>query len=305
MKKIIFDADLTMGVPDCDVDDGLAILYTFGYLIENPGSLDILGICTSYGNSDIETVYTNAQKVCVDLGLDIPVIKGAPDKDHPDSEAARFLVEQAHAHPGEISLSVTGSTTNLKGALALDPLVLNKFREIVFMGGITQSLVFNGNIMDELNFSCDPEATLASLSSANTGANIVVMTANNCLPAHFMPEEFEKNLTTDAPDGGYLQSTCKSWFETMRRWYGLEGFCCWDVLTSSYILEPQLFSPETSLITLNPTLLRTGFLEKAFEGAPSAAISTPHIRDAEAFCARAYHLWRLTCDLPNQHVCQK
>ena len=30
MKKIIFDCDNTFGVKDCDVDDGLALMYLLG-----------------------------------------------------------------------------------------------------------------------------------------------------------------------------------------------------------------------------------------------------------------------------------
>ena len=292
-KRIIFDADLTMGVADCDVDDGLALLFALGYEKENPGSAVIEGLCTSYGNSTLEVVYANTKKVCCDLALDVPVLKGAQDKDHPESEAAHFLVEKAQASPGEISLCVTGSTTNLKGALLLDDQVLSKFREIAFMGSITQSLVFNGKIMDELNFSCDPEASCMALASANRGAHITVMTANNCLPAHFMPDEFARRLMTNEDDGGYLYRTCRPWFETMKRWYGIDGFCCWDVLASAYLLEPGLFIDEPFDITLNPTLLKAGFLERSHEGAPSARINAPRIADPRAFCERAYQMWQL------------
>lgn len=291
-KRIIFDSDLTMGIPDCDIDDGLALLFVLGYEKEVPGSLLIEGLCTSYGNSDLETVYGNSQRICNDLSLSFPVLKGATDKNSAVSEAAHFLVEKANAHPGEISLCVTGSTTNLKGALTLDSQVLSKFREITFMGSITQSLVFNGKIMDELNFSCDPEATCLALATANHGANITVMTANNCLPAHFMPNEFERNLRTDEEDGGYLWRTCNPWFDTMKKHYGLDGFCCWDVLASAYLVEPELFIDQQSDVVLNQTLLKAGFLEPAFSGAPSARINTPPIADPGKFTTLCYHYWR-------------
>lgn len=262
-KRILFDADLTMGIPDRDIDDGLALLFALGYLEEHPDSIEILGLCTSYGNSTLEAVHKNSQQVLKDLELNIPLLKGAIDKDHPISEASHFIVEQANKYPGEISLSVTGSTTNLQGALLLDETVLTKFHEIVFMGGITQSLVFNGKIMNELNFSCDPQATLNALASANSGANITVMTSQNCLPAHFMPDEFKSNLTTTSADGGYLYRTCRGWFDTLQRGYQLKGFCCWDVLVSAYILEPELFENKPFKVALNPKLLEVGFLESA------------------------------------------
>ena len=52
MEHLLFDCDNTFGADDCDVDDGLALLYLLG-----TGRADILGITCTYGNSDLETVY--------------------------------------------------------------------------------------------------------------------------------------------------------------------------------------------------------------------------------------------------------
>ena len=93
MKKLIFDCDNTMGVEGCDVDDGLALLYLLGR-----NNSDIIGITTTYGNSDIETVYSNTCRVVNDLGISIPVIKGSEDKNTLDSPAARFIVESINAN---------------------------------------------------------------------------------------------------------------------------------------------------------------------------------------------------------------
>ena len=46
MKKIILDCDNTMGVIDCDVDDGLALLYLLGC-----PDVNLLGITCTYGNN--------------------------------------------------------------------------------------------------------------------------------------------------------------------------------------------------------------------------------------------------------------
>lgn len=289
-KRIIFDSDTTMGLPDCDVDDGLAILFAMGCIATGePAAIE--GICASYGNNTLEAVYANTLKIADLFKLDAPVLKGAVDKDHPASEAAEFIVEAAHANPGELSLAVTGSTTNLKGALALDADVLSLYREIVFMGGITRTLVFNGTIMDELNLSCDPEATAMILEAANRGANIVVATANNCLPASFGREEFLERIATEAEGGGTVRRLCTSWFDTMKRWYGLDEFCCWDVLVPAYILMPELFEDSSLDVVLDSRLLAAGFFEPAFPGAPAARINAPRIADAKAFCEQTYRLW--------------
>ena len=51
MKKIIFDCDNTFGVKDCDVDDGLALMYLLG-----SREAQLLGITSTYGNSSLDVV---------------------------------------------------------------------------------------------------------------------------------------------------------------------------------------------------------------------------------------------------------
>lgn len=290
--RIIFDADTTMGIPDCDIDDGLAILYALGYAKENPEAVTIEGICTSFGNSTIETVYRATNQICHDLELVVPILKGSGSPDQLKSDASHFIVDMAEAYPGELTLAVTGSTTNLKSAQQLDRDVLSKYKQVVLMGGITQSLVFNGQIMNELNWSCDPEASLAVLEAANRGAQIVVFTANNCLDARFYPQEFSERLRLPCGDGGYLWRTCSPWFDTMQQWYDYEGFICWDVLVTAWILDPWLFEDQPFDALLDPQLMKAGFIQPAFDGAPQASIITPRIRDARAFSERCYKLWR-------------
>ena len=138
MKKIIFDCDNTFGVPDCDVDDGLALLYLLG----DPQA-EVLGITATYGNSTLETVYETTKQMLRELGReDIPVKKGGEKAGCYGSEASRYLAQMAAAYPGELSILATGSLTNLKGACEEDPSFFDNICEIVLMGGITEPLVF-------------------------------------------------------------------------------------------------------------------------------------------------------------------
>ena len=85
-KKVIVDFDNTMGVPGKDTDDGLALLYLLGF-----DEARIQGICTTYGNSTIEVVHANTVKMLAEMGLDVPLFKGAASAADPASEAADFL----------------------------------------------------------------------------------------------------------------------------------------------------------------------------------------------------------------------
>ena len=208
------------------------------------------------------------------------------------SEAARFIVHAGAQQPDTLSLAVTGSTTNIGQALALDEDALSRYREVVFMGGITETLLVGDRIMNELNLSCDAYATLAALKAAARGANVVVITANNCLPAHFTIEDFERELRLpDQPGGGYLMRTCSYWFNDMKRAYGIDGFCCWDVLVPLFMLRPQLFDAQAYDVVLDPRLLSVGFFEPARAGLPQARITLPRIIDPEAVRKEALSAW--------------
>lgn len=94
------------------------------------------------------------------------------------------------------------------------------------MGGITESLVINGRIMDELNFSCDADATFALLAS---GAPVTIATAQNCLPAHVTRERLSEAFTDDA----WLMGAIDYWFADMGERYAWDGFAVWDQVAAA------------------------------------------------------------------------
>lgn len=88
MKHIIFDCDNTFGVKDCDVDDGLALLYLLGC----KEAAKIHGITATYGNNRLEVVYETIHRMLKDLGReDIAVKRGGYEEGDYDSEAADYL----------------------------------------------------------------------------------------------------------------------------------------------------------------------------------------------------------------------
>ena len=216
MKNIILDFDNTMGVRGCDVDDGLALLYLLG----NPERCRVLGsvhhVC---GNAGIDVVDANTALSSRNSGY-IPVYRGAAGPGDTDTEAARFLAEACAAAPGEISVLATGSTTNLAAAAARDEAFFRNAADFTLMGGITESLVINGRIMDELNFSCDADATFALLAS---GAPVTIATAQNCLAAHVTRERLSEAFT----DGAWLMGAIDYWFADMGERYAWDGFAVW------------------------------------------------------------------------------
>ena len=256
IKKIIFDCDNTMGVKGCDVDDGLALIYLLGK--EN---IDICGITTTYGNSDIDTVYNNTASMLRELAReDISLLKGCANKEDLKSEAVDFILKMANLHKGSISILATGSLTNLYAAYLLDNSIFNKISEIVLMGGITKKLIINGRNLNELNFSCDPVATKCVL---NNGKNVTVITGNNCLKASFCELDFsERLLSMDNPISKYLSQKCTYWFKHMMSLFNINAFYNWDVVAAAFLANPSMFENKLFNLTPNIKYLERGFINK-------------------------------------------
>ena len=255
-KKVIFDCDCTYGVKGCDVDDGMALMY----LLSEP-SVELIGILTTYGNSREEIVYAALKNLLFTLGReDIPVLRGGEKPGALQSEAANFLVDASARFGEELSLLCTGSVTNLGTALRQDAGCLSRIREQVFMGGITELLRFRKRIMDELNFSCDPKASLAALEN---GRRTSVMTGNNCLRVLFTKEDYRSRFGDGSAIGNFIRDTTDYWFLDNEEVYGIPGFYNWDITAAAYLCHPELFTDEWDDFRLSEADLSHGFLRRA------------------------------------------
>lgn len=274
--NIIFDCDNTFGVRDCDIDDGLALLYLLGK------KTNIVGITSTYGNSDIDTVYENTIDMLRELSVDIPVYKGCEKSGIYESEAVDFLVQKADELNGELTILATGSLTNIYGAYLKDNDFFNKIKEICLMGGITEDLIINGKLMKELNFACDPKASYFVLKNAK---NLSIATGNNCLSAFFSHKEHEKRLRDSSLEiAKYIYRKTNYWYEYMKR-YDLEGFYNWDVVSAAYILDRTLFEDNYVVINPDETSLEEGRL---FGTGDNIRVNLPKIVDTRVFEENIY-----------------
>lgn len=291
-KRIVFDCDCTFGVENCDVDDGLALMYLLGC-----PKAEILGVTAAYGNSRLEVVLESLKRLLTDVGRkDIPVKAGGGQAGAYESEAADFLAEAADRYPGELSILATGSLTNLMGAWKKDPAFFGKVKEIVLMGGITEPLVFRKKIMDELNFSCDPAASLAVLTQ---GVSVSVITGNNCLKVLFTKDDYKERLfSTENPAAVYIREKTDYWFRYNENDYGIDGFYNWDVTAAVYLMHPELFLDHKRTFCLSEEDLKTGYLrELAKESgcreadAGASVLNLPVIGGERGFKDNIYQTW--------------
>jgi len=284
MIDLIYDCDITMGLPGRDVDDGLALLYLLG----SP-AIRLLGITTTFGNSSLNDVHPCLLSILEDTGRgDIPAYPGASRETvnpaasprgrdtRADSEAARFLAETVRENPGTVSVLATGSPTNLLGAYRLHPGFFADTKQIVLMGGITEPLLINGRQMGELNFASDPYAALYTLYAGEPSAAMsgcaepsrcptAVISGNLCLQALLSRERFIAFLE-ESSDGGakafvtYLEEKIFPWFGWIEKMYGLSGFHAWDATAALYLTDPRLFEPREVLLCSTLDDLKSGFL---------------------------------------------
>ncbi|WP_059103161.1 nucleoside hydrolase [Shouchella shacheensis] len=175
MKKVILDTD-TAG------DDTLAILT----VLDSP-ELELLGLTIAGGNVQFEQQVENALYTLEIAGVSgkVPVYKGhaqammgdhqtveevhgddgmgnayfpkAVQRAEEDKHAVDFIIEQAHKHPGELTLLAIAPLTNIAMALLKDPSIVKKIEHLYIMGGTNNAL---GNVTPaaEFNFLVDPEA---------------------------------------------------------------------------------------------------------------------------------------------------
>jgi len=253
MEKVIFDCDNTFGVKEKDVDDGLTLLYLLG-----SEAIDLLGVTTTFGNSDIETVHKATINMFKELNLHLPLHKGSGKGDDPISDASRFLAETVSKYPNEIKILATGSLSNLYGAYMLDNDFFRKAKEIVLMGGITEPLVINGKVLNELNFSSDPIAAYNVLSSYT---EVTVLTGHICLQALFGEKEYDRLIKSDKSIYKYIKDKTVPWFEYIMNRFGIKEFYNWDIVAAMYITNKELFKDRHIKVSSSIDDLKTGLLK--------------------------------------------
>ena len=288
MKKIIFDCDNTFGVDNCDVDDGLALLYLLG-----TKEAKLMGITSCYGNTTIETTFSNTIRMLEEIRRkDIPVYKGEKKPNKVESPAAKFLAEQARNYKGEISILATGSLTNLWSAAQIDSDFFSNLKEIILMGGITEPLIVGKEKKEikELNFSCDPKASLEVLTQI---CPVSTATGNNCLTAYFTADEFESKLKNNKNGAGaYIYEKTGYWFGHADENYKLDGFFNWDVVSAVYLMHPELFEPCKTYLQLSEEDLKNGYLRiSTSKENANAAVFLPKIKSLKNFKEEVYRGW--------------
>jgi inosine-uridine nucleoside N-ribohydrolase len=238
--KVIIDTDIAMGYRNHDVDDGLALLIAL-----NSPELEILGVTASWGNHKQSKTYAKAKEILEVTGHgDIPCFSGASGyKDlGRETPASKFIAETALENPGEVTLLVIGTQTNVATAMMSDPKVAPAIKQVVCMGG---TLAPPGKwpywaVLD-LNFGANVKAARTVMSS---GAPMHIAHSALCTRTIITPERYKRMVETAPFQRELLAEQTRSWFKLrflVGPAPGIEGVVPWDVTALAYLIHPEWF----------------------------------------------------------------
>ncbi len=236
-------------------DDAMAILYAARHL-------NLVAITTVFGNTSLENATRNALGICALAGLRVPVAAGmgeplvaprssaadihgksgldgatlpeptrAPDPRH----AVRLIIDEARAHPGELTLAPIGPLTNIAVALKTEPSLAKWLKGITLMGGSTTA----GNItaMAEFNVYCDPEAAAVVFAS---GVPIHMVGLNVTRQAGIGPEHVTQLANSGSPVGRCFAGLLDFYLERSRAIFGLTHASMHDPCALLPLVRPEL-----------------------------------------------------------------
>lgn len=285
LQRIILDVDT-------GIDDALAILYA----LKSP-NVKVEGITAGFGNVSNEQATYNTLQV-VELakpGYEVPVAMGAakplirawkgpvthihgdngignaslpqPKQSALGETAADFIVRKVHEQPGELTIVTVGRLTNLAYALAKDPQLPKKVKQVVVMGGAVR---VPGNVTPvcEANMAGDPEAAKIVFES---GLPIRLVGLDVTMKTIFTPEHLERLKQESGPDDqelvGFLEQILRFRFDAYKKNNGLDA-------------GSPLHDPLAVGIALDPSLVTTEEIRIAIEtkGSLSAGATVPDLR---------------------------
>ena len=173
-----------------------------------------------------------------------------------------FIVEQLKAASEPVTLMVTGPLTTVAEAIAIEPAIVDRIAEIVWMGG---ALTVAGNVQKVFALEHDGTAEWNVFWDAIAAKQIW----DSDIPITLCPLD----LTNGVPvTSKFIRQLTKQRQHPVSDLVGLcyslaipQDFYCWDILATAYLARPELYrveERETDIITTGTsqgqTVLKAG-----------------------------------------------
>jgi inosine-uridine nucleoside N-ribohydrolase len=257
-RRILIDTDPGIGTPRADVDDGIAILLALCSPV-----LDIAGITTVKGNTDVHSGTANVLRLLRDAGrTEIPVAKGcsrpigrevpeiverrlswippaAEDAAFRTSErGVDFMIDTVMGSPSKTTIVAMGPLTNVALAMIEEPGVCNFIDEIVVMGGSIYASGTRPRV--EFNILNDPEAADIVFES---GVPITLIPLDVTTSVRFRKETIKPWAEADSPLIRRVHDLTVDWMEYRYIVRGEEDVGCYfhDAMNVAYLVDPDMF----------------------------------------------------------------
>lgn len=236
-RAVILDCDNALGVPACDVDDGLALLFLL-----RQEAIALRGVTACFGNAGLPSVMRATRLLFRSFGLDaLPLHPGASHPGEGATEAAHFLVQATAAEPGRVTILAIGPLTNLAAAAQLDPGFFGRCAGIVCLGGSLGPARLGWRRLRELNFEADEAA--ARIVLATEDCPVTVVPATSCTGLTLRLEDLERLPAL-------LRPAVRNWLLCCRMGRGLDHMVAWDLVPALAMVRPGLMEAAPATVTL-------------------------------------------------------
>lgn len=260
---------------DTDIGDDIDDAFAVGLALQSP-ELKIDGISTAWGNTALRARLVR-RLLSEASHAEIPVAEGIATKSPspftqahwaergpaPDSSLAGpdFILQQAAAHPGEITLVAIGPLTNIGAAIGRDLAAFRKLNRVVLMGGSVRKGY------GDLGFFADrgPEAEY----NIHTDVPAAQKLFRSGVPIFMMPLD-STQLKLDEVKRAILFSQGTPLTDALTLLYqewGQQTPTLFDVMAVAYVLNPDL-CPVTPM---HIDVTDDGFTRE-IPGAPNASV---------------------------------
>lgn len=236
------DTDPSVGIPERDVDDGLALIQAF-----HSPELQIVGISTVFGNAPLTQADPIARDLTTRFGpAGLPVYSGSAGTADLGREtpASRALAAVLKARP--LIVLALGPVTNLATVLMNHPELGRQISAVVAVAGRRPGQRFttgtsNPKAHRDFNFEQDPKAFEILLASR--------------IPLTLAPFEISSKVWIRDKDlqrleragqaPRYLAAAARGWLGLWKRTFGVDGFNPFDTLAVAVLATPNLVLCET------------------------------------------------------------
>jgi len=224
-------------------DDSLALAILLN--AHKSKKMNILGITTTFGNTDGETSYQITKKQVELSGQNIPVKKGAVYAGQNNSEAVDFVANVLKNSNEKVVLVALGPVTDYAAIFKKYPELKEKVEYFLL---VRSGPYLNKNRWFLFSFNAQPDVNSA-IFMYEFGANQFRM-GEEIFPVTVTDSMINRLKQINNPMMKFISSDLKKW-NTQNKFFPIKGYlsrggnmCPWDLVWSMYLVEPNLFNLE-------------------------------------------------------------